>query len=215
MSKLKFQWLILAGSIMLLLAMLMAKSLPSYANQSVPSLDKLLLRRDDLPNLYGAEWNLLTQDPEELAREIARFTGLVREEADFLEGRGIGFFTYSVSHPEATVIVQGLYRFQSREEALTRYERVLQSLPLILGRETPVIRQSEWSLGGATGRQFVALDSIESAYAYWFVGVRKDLVMIVQIWICHPVDFQPIPPDSDQVVLAKLLPKALRPIMEY
>lgn len=213
--KLKFQWLVLAGNIMLLLTLLMVKSSPSYASQSVPTLDKLLLHQDDLPNLYGTGWSPLSQDPEELAREIAQFAGLVRGEADFLEGRGTGFSTYSVSRPEAAVIVQGLYRFKSGEEALTRYEQVTQSLLPILQRETPVIRQSEWSLGGVTGQQFGALDSIESAYAYWFIGVRKDLVMIMQIWICHPFDFQPTPPDSDQVVLAELLPKALKPIVEY
>jgi hypothetical protein len=212
MNKKKFWPIVPVGGILLLLsgALWAVRALPSQAAQPTPPLAELLLHKNDLPDLHGLEWEQSeAQAPEELAREIAKFTGLSLEGTDFLEGRAVFFLTYSGPHsdPKATGIVQGLYRYEGEQAAATRYEQLLQSLHLALERETSIISRSEWPSEGVRGQLIEAWDPIDSASAYWFVGVQGDLVTVVQVWVCRPLG--PSLDSSDRAVLAELLPVVL------
>lgn len=209
MNKRMFRSLVLAGGILLTLigTLWATKSLPSQAAQPTPPLAELLLCKNDLPDLQWEQSE--DQNPEELAKEIAKFTGLSLEGTGFLEGRG--FLTYSDSYSDhkATSVVQGLYRYGSEKMAAVRYEHLLRSLHLApLGRETPIASQSRWPSEEIEGQVIETLDPIESAYAYWFVGVQGDLVTIVQVWVCRPLS--PGSDSSDRAVLTDLLPRALK-----
>lgn len=177
---------------------------------SQPPLADLLLRQSDLPapHPHGTEWYPMSgQTPEELARAIGQPLGLSLEGTEFLEGQGRGFITYSDG--KMLSIVQGLYRYNSARTAMAQYEQVLDGLAFTMGRETPITSQTEWSSGKARGQLIEALDPVGLAYAYWFIGVQEEWVMVMQVWACHLPNPSP-DPSAKALLTEELLPKALK-----
>lgn len=191
----------MAGGILLtLIGVLWAiRARPSQVAQPTPPLADLLLRKSDLAD-RGFECELVERDAEEMAKEMAQFTGL---SPDYLEGQGVYFLVYSPP-PRPKAVTHGVYRYESEEEAIAHYEHLLEALPLApLGRETPIISWSEQSSKGIKGQILEAQDPI--GIAYCFFGVRGKLLTIMEVLGTE---------STGQPVFEKLLPIALQRMAE-
>lgn len=198
MNRKMFGPIVLAGGILVSLigASWVIGALPSQADQPTPPLADLLLQKRDFPDCgFGCEQ--AEQEAEEMAREMAEFMGL---SLDYLEGRSVYFVVYSPPAPKA--VVHGLYLYKSEQEAIARYEHLLEALPLTpLGRETPIISQSERSFKGVKGQIIETHDPIGTAY--WFVGVRGKLLTIMGVLSTESTG-QPIFEELLPIVLGRM-----------
>jgi hypothetical protein len=118
-----------------------------------------------------------TDDMKTAAEKVAEFLGLP---TDYPEG-GATYYLVN-SPPYLKWILHGVYRYGSPEEAAARYEDLLEGLHNApIGRQTPILRQSEWVSKDVRGQIIETRDSEEPAQIHWFVGVRENLLIVVQI----------------------------------
>jgi len=209
MNKKKFLPIVIAGGILLTLfgALWAIRALPSQTAQPPPPITDLLLRDSDLSRC-GFEWEQDERDRKEIAREMAEFVGL---SPDYLEGDSVYFLVFSPPEPKAkddnhlgffAVVVHGLYRYESEKAAIARYGHLIEALPLApLGRETPIISRAEWSFKGVKGQVIETQDPIGTAY--WFIGVRGDLLTIMVV-LSTGTNGQPVFEQLLPIVLSRM-----------